>query len=222
MKDRCKDVSIRWIEIWFTNEKKLNRGGKTMKEKTVLRTILSLTLAAFLLSGCGNSKETPAEEVPTVAAEEVTEELEKEEEQEAQQPAEEETPTEEEVAEELEYNYDNSSIEEYMKTLDPKKPVIIIYNEKEGYKIKLKEDQEYFLKQNDRIFLNNNSREVYSISQDIPTSSDLINYGMDATEVIPDYSKFSDSQQVYFGIKLKENPEADMIWFGCKLIPPAE
>lgn len=196
----------------------------TMKEKTVLRTILSLTLAAFLLCGCGNSKnEAPVEETPEVASEEeVTEESEKEEIKEAQQPAEEETPAEEEVAEELEYNYDNSSIEEYMKTLDPKKPVIIIYNEKEGYKLKLKEDQEYFLKQNDRIFLNNNSREVYSFSQDIPTSSDLINYGMDATEVIPDYSKFSDFQQVYFGIKLKENPEADMIWFGCKLIPPAE
>lgn len=127
----------------------------------------------------------------------------------------------EEVVEEFEYNYDDSSIEEYMRTLDPKKPVIIIYNEEEGYKLKLKEGQEYVLKQNDRIFLMN-SREVYGLSQDIPTSSDLINHGMDMTEVIPDYSKFSDSQQVYYGIKLKENPEADMVWFGCKLVPPAE
>lgn len=196
---------------------------------TVLRTILSLTLTAFLLCGCGNSEAAaPVEEVPEVTEEQVTEEPKEE----VQQPAEEETAEEEvqqptketaegEVTEELEYSYDANSIEEYMKTLDPKKPVIVIYNEEEGYKLKLKEGQEYTLKQNDRIFLNNNS-EVYSIAQDIPTSSDLINYGMDTTEVIPDYSKFSDSQQVYFGITLRENPDADMIWFGCKLIPPAE
>lgn len=200
-----------------------------MKKMTVLRTILSLTLTAFLLCGCGNSEAAaPVEEVPEVTEEQVTEEPKEE----VQQPAEEETAEEEvqqptketaegEVTEELEYSYDANSIEEYMKTLDPKKPVIVIYNEEEGYKLKLKEGQEYTLKQNDRIFLNNNS-EVYSIAQDIPTSSDLINYGMDTTEVIPDYSKFSDSQQVYFGITLRENPDADMIWFGCKLIPPAE
>ena len=124
----------------------------TMKEKTVLRTILSLTLAAFLLCGCGYSKnEAPVEEAPEVASEEeVTEEPEKEEIQEAQQPAEEETPAEEEVAEEPEEEETSTDMPEaqvtttvaditefaqYMANLDPKTPHIVIRNEAEGYVI---------------------------------------------------------------------------------------
>ena len=70
--------------------------------------------------------------------------------------------------------------------------------------------------------MNNHFNEVYSISQDIPTSSDLVSYGLAVTEVIPDYTKFENPQQVYFGIRLKENSDADMIWFGCKLVAPEE
>lgn len=219
--------------MWFTNEKKLNRGGKTMKEKTVLRTILSLTLAAFLLSGCGNSKETPAEEVPTVAAEEeVTEEPEKEE-QDAQQPVEEETPAEEEVAEELKEEETSNDMPEaqvtttvenfdglvdYMVALDPETPHIVIYNEAEGYIIDMKEGEHYQLKKDDRIFLNTN-KNIKAASYSIPKISYQPIAG--GSEIIPDYSQFKVGELHYYDIYLSDNYD-EYVEISCYLDPPIE
>lgn len=193
-----------------------------MKEKTVLRTILSLTLAAFLLGGCGNSKETPAEEVPTVAAEEVTEELEKEEEQEAQQPAEEETPAEEEKATDMPEAQVTTIVDNwagllsYVEFLEPSEPHIIIYNEAEGYIVDMKEGECYQMKSDDRIFLNASIDTYYMVS--IPTSSDYINHESFIKEIIPDYSQFNNPQKIGYGISIS-NPE-ELSWIICNLIPP--
>lgn len=196
--------------------------------KKIWSAVLCMIFVVMLVSGCSHSTsdlESGAEKVEneetmkdTNSIDETKDAETNDNEQVAQQ-VENEADEEEQ---ELEYIYDDSSIEEFMSSLDAKIPVIVIYNEEEGYKLKLKENQEYHLKYNDRIFLNNHFNEVYSISQDIPTSSDLVSYGLAVTEVIPDYTKFENPQQVYFGIRLKENSDADMIWFGCKLVAPEE
>lgn len=206
-----------------------------MKKMTVLRTILILTLTAFLLYGCGNSKdEAPAKEVPEVAAEEeVTEEPEKEEEQEAQQPAEEETLAEEEVAEEPKKEETSTDMPEaqvtttvenwdgllsYVEPLDPSIPHIIIYNEAEGYIIDMKEGEYYHLKSDDRIFLNASVDTYYMVS--IPTSKDYINHESYIKEIIPDYSQFSNPQKVGYGVSVSK-PE-ELSWIICNLIPSTE
>lgn len=195
--------------------------------KKIWSAVLCMIFVVMLVSGCSHSTSDLESGTEKVENEEImkdtnsideTKEAETKDNEQVAQQVENEADEEDQ---ELEYIYDDSSIEEYMSSLDAKIPVIVIYNEEEGYKLKLKENQEYHLKYNDRIFLNNQS-EVYSIAQDIPTSSDFVNYGMDTTEVIPDYAKFENPQQVYFGITLRENPDADMIWFGCKLVAPEE
>lgn len=208
----------------------------TMKEKTVLRTILSLTLAAFLLCGCGNSKnEAPVEEAPEVASEEeVTEEPEKEEIQEAQQPAEEETPAEEEVTEEPKEEEtsidmpeaqvtttvaDITEFAQYMANLDPKTPHIVIWNEAEGYVIDMGEGEYYQLKIDDRIFLNS-STDMESISYSIPELDKEL--GALGHESIPDYSQFDKPHECRYKITLKDDPSGERIKLTCYLDAPAE
>lgn len=207
-----------------------------MKEKTVLRTILSLTLAAFLLCGCGNSKnEVPVEEAPEVASEEeVIEEPEKEEIQEAQQPAEEETPAEEEVTEEPKEEETSTDMPEaqvtttvaditefaqYMANLDPKTPHIVIWNEAEGYVIDMGEGEYYQLKNGDRIFLNSNA-EIRKHSYKLP---ELRNEPASLWfECIPDYNKFENPQKTIYKIWTADDPNGDGIMITCYLDAPAE
>lgn len=207
-----------------------------MKKMTVLRTILILTLTAFLLYGCGNSKdEAPAKEVPEVAAEEeVTEEPEKEEEQEAQQPAEEETPAEEEVAEEPKEEETSTDMPEaqvtttvenidglvaYIQSLNTNTPHIVIYNEAEGYIIDMKEGEHYQLKKDDRIFLNVSSN-MKTVSYSIPEMKyeSIVGGG----EIIPNYSEFSSPQEAIYGILLEEATNDEKIYLICYLDAPVE
>lgn len=193
-----------------------------MKKINVLRLVLSVTLAAFLLCGCGNSKEAPAEEAPEVAAEEVTEENEVEEEEEEQQSVEEETSAGEEGAEEPSEEEtstdmpeaqvtttvaDISEFAQFLSNLDTKTPHIIIYNEEEGYVIEMGKGEYYHLQINDKIFLST-SEEVYALSNNIPGKT--IGYSVYAYEVIPDYSEFEEPQRVYHTIFLKEAPDTEV------------
>lgn len=194
-----------------------------MKKANVLRLVLSVTLAAFLLCGCGNSKEAPAEEAPEVAAEEeVTEENEVEEEEEEQESVEEETSAGEEGAEEPSEEEtstdmpeaqvtttvaDISEFAQFLSNLDTKTPHIIIYNEEEGYVIEMGKGEYYHLQINDKIFLST-SEEVYALSNNIPGKT--IGYSVYAYEVIPDYSEFEEPQRVYHTIFLKEAPDTEV------------
>lgn len=206
-----------------------------MKKEKVLRLVLSLTLAAFFLCGCGDSKETPAEEAPEVAAEEeVTEEPEIEEEEEALQPAEEETPVGEEVAEEPKEEETSTDMPEaqvtttvaditefaqYMEGIDPKTPHIVIWNEAEGYVIDMGEGEYYQLKNDDRIFLNSNA-EIRKHSYKLP---ELRNEPSALWfECIPDYNKFEDPQKTIYKIWTDNDPNGNGIMITCYLDAPVE
>lgn len=196
-----------------------------MKKKTYLRLVLSLTLAAFLLCGCGNSKdEAPTEEVTEVAEEEVTEEPEKEEEQEAQQPAEEETPADEGTLTDMPEAQVTTTVENidglaaYIQSLDPNTPHIVIYNEAEGYIIDMKEGEYYQLKKDDRIFLNTN-KNIKAASYSIPKISYQPIAG--GSEIIPDYSQFKVGELHYYDIYLSDNTD-EYVEISCYLDPPVD
>lgn len=206
-----------------------------MKKINVLRLVLSVTLAAFLLCGCGNSKEAPAEEAPEVAEEEVTEENEVEEKEETLQPTEEETPVGEEVAEEPKEEETSTDMPEaqvtttvaditefaqYMEGIDPKTPHIVIWNEAEGYVIDMGEGEYYQLKNDDRIFLNSNA-EIKKISYKLPELRK--EPAALWLECIPDYSEFEDPQECIYWILTKEAVSDDEgTWITCYLDAPAE
>lgn len=195
-----------------------------MKKINALRLILSLTLAAFLLCGCGNSKEAPAEEVPEVAAEEVTEENEVEEEQEtveeetsageegAEEPSEEETSTDMPEAQVTTTVADITEFAQYMEGINPKTPHIVIWNEAEGYVIDMGEGEYYQLKKNDRIFLNS-STDMESISYSIPELDKEL--GALGHESIPDYSQFDKPHECRYKITLKDDPSGERIKLTC-------
>lgn len=205
-----------------------------MKKINVLRLVLSVTLAAFLLCGCGNSKEAPAEEAPEVAAEEeVTEENEVEEEEEEQEFVEEETSAGEEGAKEPKEEETSTDMPEaqvattvaditefaqYMANLDPKTPHVVIWNETEGYLIDIKNGEYYQMKTGDKIFESWNT-EVDAIWSTIP---EISRTGMaEAFEIIPDYTNFDSPNECIYGIYLKEDPNTP-IYITYYLDAPAE
>lgn len=207
----------------------------TMKEKIVLRTILSLTLAAFLLCGCGNSKnEAPVEEAPEVASEEeVTEEAEKEEIQEAQQPAEEETPAEEEVADKTNNGMPVAKVEttvnnydefiNYIYSLDNQTPALLIYNENEGYVINMREGEYYQLKKDDRIFEYLSEREKAFSDTLMDPSNILGGEEKNIVEIRPDYSQYDSPHEVLYVVYFTEELEkGDYFLLTCYLDAPAE
>ena len=212
-----------------------------MKNRKVWKLILSVTMAAFLLWGCGSAEGESAEEAgaaeataeESVIEEEKAEETEKEE-QNAQQPAEEETLAEEEsVAESKE---EETSIDmpeaqvtttvandyefgRYIKSLDPRTPHIVIYNETEGYIIDMQEGEHYQLKTDDRIFLNVNSDYMKYKAYSIPETGYQPIEG--AWEIIPDYSKFEVGKLHYYHIYPSDNLE-EYVEISCYLDPPTE
>lgn len=206
-----------------------------MKKINVLRLVLSVTLAAFLLCGCGNSKEAPAEEAPEVAAEEeVTEENEVEEEEEEQQSVEEETSAGEEGAEEPKEEETSTDMPEaqvtttvaditefaqYMEGIDPKTPHIVIWNEAEGYVIDMGEGERYQLKNGDRIFLNSNA-EIKEFSYKLPELRK--EPGALGLEIIPDYDQFENPQETIYGILTNESINNEKTYLTCYLDAPAE
>lgn len=202
---------------------------------TVLRTILSLTLTAFLLCGCGNSEAAaPVEEVPEVTEEQVTEEPKEE----VQQPAEEET-AEEEVAEEPKEEETSTGMPEaqvtttvadiysflsYAESLD--KPALLIYNQNEGYVINMGEGEYYQLKKDDRIFEYTSERSTaYS---DTLEAEDRSNIAKDenksyVNELRPDYSKYDSPHEVMYVVYYTEEYEkGDYFLLTCYLDAPAE
>lgn len=203
-----------------------------MKKMAVLRTILSLTLAAFLLCGCGDSKETPVEKVPEVAPEEVTEEPEQKEEEVAP-PAEEEEPKQEEVVEEpTEETYNGMPVAkvattvsdiyaflDYVESLG--EPALLIYNESEGYVINMGEGEYYQLKKNDRIFKYNSERSI--ATSNTLESEEGTSVRNHIYEMKPDYSKYDKPHKVLFVVYFTEELEkGDYFLLTCYLDAPAE
>jgi len=199
-------------------------------KKNLVRLITIVTIMAFFLFGCGKTQVVTTTEEPkeeAVEAETQTDlqqpEAEKEEVKEVEEQTEnQEQEVVEEVKEEseLEYIYDDISIDDYMKSLEPKKPVVVIYNEEEGYKIKLRDGQKYFMRNNDRIFLSDfEGIAKYVIS--LPFKDNSIEYGDYASEIIPDLPEIDSSKVYYYGFSLDESPD-DFIWFSYQIVPPTD
>ena len=122
--------------------------------------------------------------------------------------------------------YDDVAIEEYMASLDPKKPAIVIYNEQEGYKINMGEGQTYHLKKQDRILISN-SRDINQYSTSISgTFTNLLERYM---EIVPDYTQFDLPHKSIYKIWLVEEmnnaenmKEDEYYMLTCWLYPPTE
>lgn len=213
---------------------------KNYKTKS-MRLLVTLSIVACLLVGCGNSKaetqpEVTTEETPTVeeATEEVKEEPTAEPETKEDEAVVEETTSEDEttVAEEttaeetdsadpgeVTYITDFTSIDEYMASLDSENPAIVIYNETEGYIINMQEDQHYQLKENDVLLRNIKKDDPY---YDITFRVDL---GMgdivfqNYKQFIPDYSKWTKEEEFYFEIY---HEDGSIVGVTCYLAPPTE
>ena len=214
---------------------------KNYKTKS-MRLLVTLSLIACLLVGCGNSKaetqpEVATDETPTVeeATEEVKEEPTAEPETKEDEAVTEETTSEDETVEEettaeetdsadpgeVTYITDFTSIDDYMASLDMNTlPAIVIYNEQEGYIINMQMDQHYQLKQNDQILYNVKENEDYI---GMYLSSDL----GDGVEIYPNYrklmlnySKWDGEQKNYF--YKYEDGSKDKIGVVCYLTPPTE
>ena len=109
---------------------------------------------------------------------------------------------------------DFTSFEQYMDSLDPEKPAIVIYNNEEGYMVIMPEGQHYQMKQSDELYLN---------------FQDAIGYGMNLELVDGGYQpvdhnytkanlhldKFTDDQEFYV-----IDPDDNKIT--CYLTPPSE
>ena len=209
---------------------------KNYKTKS-MRLLVTLSLIACLLVGCGNSKaetqpEVATDETPTV--EETTEEVKEEptaepetKEDEAvteETTSEDETVAEETTAEETDsadpgevtYITDFTSIDDYMASLDSESPAIIIYNEQEGYIINMQEGQHYQLKSDDKILFNFESGIGYGFDFDIGNTYEPRNgYAV----FTGDYSKISESKEFFLKKKLDDG---SIIGVTCYLTPPTE
>lgn len=109
---------------------------------------------------------------------------------------------------------DFTSFEQYMDSLDPEKPAIVIYNNEEGYMVNMQEGQHYQMKKSDELFFN---------------FQDAIGYGMNLELVDGGYQpvdhnytkanlhldKFTDDQEFYV-----IDPDDNKIT--CYLTPPSE
>ncbi|MGN0132501.1 MAG: hypothetical protein ACI4AA_08670 [Lachnospiraceae bacterium] len=205
-----------------------------MKNRKVWKLILSVTLAAFLLWGCGSAEGEPAEEAgaaevtaeESVIEEEKTEKTEKEEESVEEEPAaEEESVADEETSNDMPEAQVTTTVEnfdglvDYMVALDPETPHIVIYNEAEGYIIDMKEGEHYQLKKDDRIFLNVNSDYMKNVAYSMPDTSYQPISG--SWEIIPDYSQFKVGELHYYDIYLSDNYN-EYVEISCYLDPPIE
>ena len=214
---------------------------KNYKTKS-MRLLVTLSLIACLLVGCGNSKaetqpEVATDETPTVeeATEEVKEEPTAEPETKEDEAVTEETTSEDEtVAEEttaeettaeetdsadpgeVTYITDFTSIDDYMASLDSESPAIVIYNEQEGYIINMQEGQHYQLKSDDKILFNFESGIGYGFDLEIGDTCEPRNgYSV----FTGDYSKISESKEFFLKKKLDDG---SIVGVNCYLASPTE
>lgn len=205
-----------------------------MKKMPVLRTILSVTLAVFLLCGCGNSTDETAtsEDVPEVV--EPVEAPDTEEKEEVTKPAEKEETKQEEVVEEpTEETYNGMPVAKVATTVSDiyafldyaeslGEPALLIYNESEGYVINMGEGEYYQLKKDDRIFEYDSSKAV--------STSDTLKAGSGKSErayvfeMTPDYTKFDKPHEVLYAVSFtgEWEKEGDYFLLTCYLDAPAE
>lgn len=209
---------------------------KNYKTKS-MRLLFTLSLIVCLLVGCGNSKaetqpKVATDETPTVeeATEEVKEEPTAEPETKEDEAVTEETTSEDETVEEettaeetdsadpgeVTYITDFTSIDDYMASLDPESPAIVIYNSNEGYIINMQEGQHYQLKSDDKILFNFENAIGYACDLDIGNTFEPRN---GYVVYLADYSKISESKEFFLNKKLDDG---SIVGVNCYLAPPTE
>ena len=206
-----------------------------MKKNTKSIVLLITLMLMVCLMGCSNaatqSEETAQPETQVTVEEETTEVEESEvvpEEVVAEEPEEvvTEEPTQPEEVEEpvaTDEPVEVISIKEhadltnYIATLDPDQPEIIIFNGVELYMIHMKEGQHYQLKPDDEIIVNREGSLIgCGWNLDLgDTSMSIDNYNI----LKVDYSKFEQNQEFFF---IKEQANGEDARRTCYFDPPTE
>lgn len=118
---------------------------------------------------------------------------------------------------EVTYVTDFTSIDDYMGGFDMStSPVIVIYNEQEGYLINMQEGQHYQLKAEDKILFNFESSVGYGYDHDLGSSFEPRN---GYVVYLADYSKISEDKDFYLRKKLEDG---SIVGVSCYLAPPVE
>ncbi len=194
------------------------------KEKIeIIKCIIIMTLILVFLCGCGSKAENvSAEEESIQVVEEVqnynVEEKNKEETEIEVKEMESEDIINMKNAETIIEVSEITEVGNYILTLDPLAPHIMIWNEEEGYVVGIGAGETYQLKNNDKIYLIMDPETVIGHASSIPELSyenTVLGY-----LCIPDYSQFEKPQEVWYGIQLEGSNAEDMIWMNCYLYPP--
>ncbi len=196
--------------------------------------LVLVLIVILLLIGCGKEEtkleetaeltQDVVEETETVGEENVevaeTDQAEEESEEEEKATKEQEETSDEMAEAQITTTVDKAgSISDYMESLDPQKPAIVIYNPDDGTIINMKEGEHYSLKEGDQIIVNISEAGVgYGYDLDIITwrINDNLETGY---QLLPDYSKFESRQKFWFK-RQKENGE--ILQITCYLSPPTE
>ncbi len=213
-------------------------GGHVMKKrnrKNLVRLMVILTIMSFFMFGCSKTEvatdtNTEKEDI-VVEAPETTAEVEEPQEEavEVIEPKVEEEP-EEETYNGMPIAKAETTVSDIYEFLDYAEsfaePALLIYNESEGYVIKMEEGEYYQLKANDRIFEYLSEKE--KASSDTLEAGGGTNIAKDANvsyvyEMKPDYSQYDSPHEVLFVVYFTEEREkGDYFLLTCYLDAPTE
>lgn len=194
--------------------------------KKFLHALIILTMMSFFMFGCGKTevatdtteKEDVVVEVPETTTE--VEEPQKEEVEESEVVPEEEI-TDEPIATDEPVEVisikEYADLTNYITTLDPDQPEIIIFNGVELYMIHMKEGQHYQLKTDDEIIFSYEGSGIgYGWKIELGNST----ISIDNHNIFEaDYSKFEQEQEFYLKKKLDNG---EIVQRTCYLTPPTE
>ena len=160
---------------------------------------------------------TEVEESEVVPEEVVAEEPEEVVTEEPTQPEEVEEPVATDEPVEVISIKEHADLTNYIATLDPDQPEIIIFNGVELYMIHMKEGQHYQLKPDDEIIVNREGSLIgCGWNLDLgDTSMSIDNYNI----LKVDYSKFEQNQEFFF---IKEQANGEDARHTCYFDPPTE
>lgn len=190
----------------------------------------------FLLIGCGK-EEVKLEETADLAQDEVKEtEVQEEDVAVGEAGQKEELEVREDEVEEQEETSDEmaeaqitttvneaGSISDYMESLDPQKPAIVIYNPDDGTIINMKEGEHYSLNKEDQIIVNRNWDFIESRKFDTNLVFNEFTELCDSAIILYlNYDNFVKNQEFYYEIWLTDNPNEDSLKLTCYLDPPIE
>lgn len=215
-----------------------------MKLKKFLHLFIILTMMSFFMFGCRNAEAdtdsstetetisaeapetatevyveeetTEVEESEVVPEEEVAEDPEEVVTEEPTQPEEVEEPVATDEPVEVISIKEHADLTNYIATLDPDQPEIIIYNKFEMYMIHMKEGQHYQLKSNDEIIFN--ISDPIGCGWNFDLGADLLvieNYLILQTN----FSNWEQNQEFFFS---KRNENDEKVTRTCYFDPPTE